>query len=150
MSDLQKKVDKYLRAAMIGTVAVVVAPPTYLGLVYLPLDLDPIPTLLLSVPLLLLALFTIIASTYAFIHLFIRRKTDEFTLAMWHAGTTFAFFAVIGWLLIGGLVEAVWEASIMANDPELKDPEFNVIADWASWVVCAAFFVGFHIKRVKG
>lgn len=149
-SQRQKQVDKYLRAALIGTIAIAAMPPLFAAMSALPEDLSGVLPLLGILLLLLAALSSIVALLYSFIFMFRRRATDEYTLAMWHNGTTVAFFAVIAWLLIGDLVQVIIITTIIAQDPNMADPELNVVADWAGWVVGAAFFVGFHFKRLRG
>ena len=149
-SQRQRQVDKYLRAATIGTIALAAMPPLFVAMLALPEDLSGVIPLLGALLLLVAALLSIAGLLYSFIFMFVRRTTDEYTLAMWHNGTTVAFFAVIAWLLIGDIIQVIIITTIIAQDPNMADPELNVVADWAGWVVGAAFFVGFHFKRLRG
>jgi len=107
-SKRQRKVDSFLRAANIGTLAVLAGPivlyfsePIFLAYK----DGDP---LLVPALIFLFLIVYILVETYAVFSMFFKRNTDEFTQSMWHSGTTWAFFAAIVWLLLGIWVEAVF------------------------------------------
>ncbi|QFT77846.1 hypothetical protein [Erythrobacter sp. THAF29] len=162
MTDRQKIVDKYLRAANIGTAAAVAFPFLHIAMDIVFLDDADSDSLLIPALLLLALIIYLIAETYSIFYVFLRRKTDEFTQAMWHGGTTFAFFAAILWLIIGGYVEiffegaaageAFQEAKAQGIDPseiEIANGD-DIIRRFATPVILAAFFLGFQIKRFRG
>ena len=73
-----------------------------------------------------------------------RSLRDEYFQELWAAGTSWAFVAVIAWTIgvpiyLGTFVgsrEHAWLADIPAN--------------WTFIVALAAFFTGFHAKRLRG
>ena len=150
MSERQKKVDKFLRAATVGTVAIAAFPILHIMMLYLPEEGFSAATLLVFLAWFLAAIAMLGSLVYSFGYMFLRRATDEFTLAMWHSGTSFAFFAAIAWLLVGDIAESVISGLIVAEDPARADPGIDIIADWALPVIVAAFFIGFHAKRTRG
>ncbi len=162
MSERQKKVDRYMRAANIGTAAAIAFP--FINLAMEPVFVGHEEGDSLLVPVLLfIAIFVfLIGETYALFYVFLRRKTDEFTLSMWHSGTTYAFFAAILWLLVGGYIEiyfdgvAAGEAFQAAQAQGLTEEEIeqvegsDIIRRYATHVILAAFFFGLQIKRFRG
>ena len=138
----QKLANRYLRAADIGTVSLVyligfsliyyrdgeiVGDPTW---AFLPLLLM-LPALMWSVA-----------------YMFFRRKTDEFTLAMWHSGVTVAFFVVIAWSIFGIMVESTIEGYLQGDSG--TEVSFDIVDNWDSVIILLGYYVGFHFKRFTG
>ena len=140
----QKRVDRFLRAADIGAAALLIYPAISIMMAVFGINATTVVVMMLASTVMWIGLIG------AFFYLTTRRKTDEFTHAMWHAGTTTAFFAVIAWLMVGMIIESAIAATIVVNDPTRSDPEINTIAAWALPVTIGAFFIGFHIKRFRG
>lgn len=165
VSPRQRRVDRYLRAANLGTITVFIS-----YLFYLPFDepefgwrenLGDDLLLLMGLGFLL----TIICEAFAVFYVFLRRKTDEYTHAMWHSGTTYAFFAAIIWLIAAPWVEAAYtgvlvyeaiEASQATSSEEISQAadnavgEESIVLNLAAPVILSAFFIGFQIKRFRG
>ena len=142
VSPRQKKVDRYLRAADIGTIALVaffVAEMLHGEESFL----DG-PGWIVAVGL--LALLCIIGS---YVYMFARRRTDEYTLAMWHSGVTVAFFFAMGWSLFGVIVLGFIQGYYEAHGSTTFDA-WSVYADWASNILVGSFYLGFHFKRFAG
>ena len=179
-SNRQKRTDRFFRAANIGTAAIVAHPILYVSMVLIVgayeaqgLDLWLGSLLALWFVAVVLAL---LGEAYSIFYIFFRRNTDEFTQAMWHAGTTFAFFAAILWLMVGGWIENSFDSSAAteayreaaaiakANGTEVTADDVAAVSDkrglydqgpdiirrFATPVILAAFFVGFNIKRFRG
>lgn len=140
----QNRVDKFLMAATAGTVAVLIYP-------LLHLTIDVAFNSAATGTVWFVAAFAMLgAFGWSLVGMLVWRRTDEFTLAMWHAGTSGAFLMTIAWLFFGDLFQSGSEAWIVANDPERKDPGLDVIGNWALPVTLAGFFIGFHYKRLRG
>ncbi|MBV7259953.1 hypothetical protein [Erythrobacter crassostreae] len=162
MSDRQKKVDRYLRAANIGTAAAIAFPFLHIAMGTVFLGYEDGDDLIIPALLFLAAITYLIAETYSIFYVFLRRKTDEFTLAMFHSGTTYAFFAAILWLVLGGYVEIFIDGMVAGeayeaakadgvNLNEIEQVEStDIIGRFAASVILAAFFIGFQIKRIRG
>lgn len=164
-SKRQRQVDKFLRAADIGTIAVVAHPFIYVGLEN-GFEYEAGGPILIPSLFIALLFAYIIAETYSVFAMFFRRKTDEFTLSMWHMGTSWAFFAAIVWLLLGVWVEAAFlgadvsaafEAHQAAQEQGLDVGEFDppiqedsVIDRFSVQVILLAFFAGCQFKRLRG
>ena len=176
----QKLVDRYFRAANIGTAAIIAHPFLYFLMLWLIQEFEAKGVTLLIGILLAFWFVTVVLAllgeAYSIFYVFFRRNTDEFTQAMWHAGTTFAFFAAILWLMVGGWIEnsfdsasateAYREAAAIAkaSGAELTADDVTAVADkrglydqgpdiirrFATPVILAAFFLGFNIKRLRG
>lgn len=175
----QKKADRYLIAANLGTAAALAYPLLYLSMILLTQGFvgENDPTIgtsdIVLIGLWLLSSFAfVVIQTGAIFYIFFRRRTDELTSAMWSAGTTFAFFAAIVWLLLGGMVENYFEAIFAADayqesleraeqaaaTGDLSKIETNdlwqigpdVIRRFAVPVILAAFYLGFQLKRFRG
>lgn len=144
VSSRQVQVDRYLKAAMIGTVAVLFYPLIHAVWAIFGINMA---TTILTV---LGGVAAMISLVGAFIYLTIRRSTDEYTLSMWHAGTTTAFFSVLAWLLVGSFIETAIIAAYVATDPAHNEPDIDFIRRFAVPVTLGAFFVGFHVKRLRG
>lgn len=149
-SNRQKITDKFLRAAMIGTVAVCLFPVLNVMVDFIPEGELTTGDLWFGMSWLLLAVVILVCLSYSFIYMVWRRRTDEFTLAMWHSGTTVAFFVAIAWLLFGTFVESLFEGLAAAQDPNYTGSEMTVVDAWSLPVILAGFFVGFHFKRLRG
>ncbi len=165
ISPRQKKVDRYLRAANIGTVAAIAAPFIYFAIDHVFTGWEEDDALLIPALTLLAILVFLVFEAYAVLAVFARRKTDEFTLAMWHSGTSYAFFAAIIWFIIGPWAELVFDlwfaldpdqlaqASTTDDSDQLTDTslmEATIIERYATPVIFGAFFLGFQIKRFRG
>jgi hypothetical protein len=159
ISQRQKRADRFIRAANIGTAAMVTYPALQIGLEVTLLDYQDGDALLWPVLVSLVGLVFLICETYAILSVFRNRKADEFTLAMWHTGTTFAFFAAILWLLIGGYVEITFDAiaagrayeEAKAAGIEVEPVDgIGIVARYATAVIVSAFFLGLQIKRFRG
>ncbi len=141
-SDRQKAVDRYFRAAAVGTVSLIVVVLVELYDVILgPTEFN------------LLVAFGILAIMVAFLwamyHLFRHRHADEFTLALWHSGVTAAFIALIFWALFGN-VAAGFYWGLTADTGAEQSPEMQMVDYWTAPACIAAFFIGFHVKRFRG
>ncbi|QUL38755.1 hypothetical protein [Erythrobacter sp. JK5] len=165
VSSRQKAVDRYLRAGNIGTAAAIASPVIYFAMVSILADWKEGDSVLLVLLLFLAIVVYLICEAYSVFHVFFRRKTDEYTLAMWHSGTTFAFFAAMLWLILGPWVETgvyvyldfdVFESASARENTSfegiLDEPatRASVIEQFATPVILAAFFLGFQYKRFKG
>lgn len=165
-STRQRKVDSFLRAANIGTVAVVVSPLTLLWFDSYFTGYEKGDPLLAPAVFLVVMLVCILSETYAVFAMFFKRDVDEFTQAIWQSGTTWAFFAAIVWLLLGIWVEALFlgaegfsslEAHEAAQAQGLDVGEFeppkqedSFIDRFAVHVILMAFFAGCQFKRIRG
>jgi asparagine N-glycosylation enzyme membrane subunit Stt3 len=158
-SQRQKRVDRFIRAANIGTVAMIAYPVIHIALEMTLIgykDDDPIVWPLLSI---LAAIVFLICEAYSIFSVFRHRNADEFTMAMWQNGTTFAFFAAILWLFIGGYVETIFDglaagrayenAKAAGIDVEPLDGA-GIVAGFATFVIISAFFLGLQLKRFRG
>lgn len=164
MTDRQKQVDRYLTVTNLGTAAVLLSFP-----LFLPIggqDTDWIEQL--DSPMLFLLFFgmlaVILTETFAVFFVFLRRKTDEYTLSMWHTGTSFAFFAAMIWLIVAPWIEATFVGievyELASADPELDVEAHDVTKEWgfengvvntlATPIILSAFFIGMQVKRFKG
>jgi len=165
-SNRQRKVDGFLRAVNIGTAMVVAFPLTALAMEQVFPDFEEGDPLLWPATILLFGLFCILAETYAVIACFLKRKTDEFTLSIWHTGTSWAFFAAIVWLLVGHYVETIiaavevsnayqaYEAALKLN-PDIgefvpPEEEDRISGFFSVHVILFAFFLGSQFKRLRG
>lgn len=164
-SKRQRKVDSFVRAAQVGTVAAVVSA---VGIMWSDtlLDFEEGDPILIPGLIMLVILVAILSETYAVFAMFFKRNVDEFTQATWHSGTTWAFFAAIVWLLLGIWVEAFFlgvdvSAALEAHEaakaqgldvgefePPQQDDSF--IDQFTVHVILLAFFAGCQIKRIRG
>ncbi|MEM7688193.1 MAG: hypothetical protein AAF291_04155 [Pseudomonadota bacterium] len=165
-SKRQRNVDRFMRAANIGSVAVVILPVGLALADMFLMDFNEGDALLMPGLMMLALLIAVLCETYAVFAMFFRRNVDEFTQAVWHSGTTWAFFAAIVWLLLGIWVEAAFlgvdvssalEAHEAAQAQGLDVGEFDppkqadsVIERFSVHVILLAFFAGCQIKRLKG
>ncbi|MEL6529025.1 MAG: hypothetical protein AAFQ27_03635 [Pseudomonadota bacterium] len=141
-ADRQKAVDRYLRAADIGAVTLIVFSAfDFYDTTYGPTEMNTAVALGLGV--------AVIAFLWAMVHLFRHRNADEFTLALWHTGATFAFIALIIWALFGNVVAGVYWG-LTAELTATESPEMTFVDYWTAPACIAAFFVGFNFKRFKG
>ena len=143
-ADRQTRVDRFLQAGNIGTAAILLYPTSHIAEAIWGMTLPTLIVLFVSVTLMMIGLF------WAFGYMTARRNTDEYTRALWTAGTTAAFFAIVLWLLPGALIEDMIAGAKVVKDPLRADPEINVIAAWSLPVAIGGFFIGFHFKRWKG
>ena len=150
MSERQKLVDRYLRAALIGAISTAILILFYAVRPQIPGERPEIMELAGWTLVAIVLIASLIGLTYSFFYMFARRSTDEFTLSMWHTGTTVAFFTGMMWLLVGGMIQTF----ITKTYPEstLADLllRFDFVDNWAMLVMLAAFFAGFHFKRIRG
>lgn len=168
----QKQVDRYLRAANIGTTAMIAYPLIYLSLPLMILDFRDDENLLWPIIWFLFAIAFLAAELFAVFYVFFCRKTDEFTLSMWHSGTTCAFFAAIVWLILGGYIETTFGTEVSCvqeqektdamrapdgsldldkiDEDDLWDIGPDIVSRFATPVILSAFYLGFQIKRFKG
>lgn len=172
-SSRQKKVDRYLRATDFGTGAMLLYPFIVFGLPLVVLNTQQSESLVLPFIWLLAAVIFLVLELVTVIYIFFRRKTDEFTEAMWHSGATYAFFAAIVWLLIGGWIETLLtpagaevayyraEAETLRRFEEARDLSVftaedlmrvgpDIVRRYATPVIISAFFVGQQVKRFRG
>lgn len=143
VSNRQKLADRYLRAADAGTIALI-AVFGIAALFYGPDGELDAPSWL--VPIIMIVVFTVMGS---FAYMFFRRRTDDFTLGMWHSGATMAFLAIIAWSLFGLIIEGMIEGA-MRNPSEVRPHEERVVSGLTTEIALTAYFVGFHFKRFKG
>lgn len=82
-SQRQKRADRFIRAANIGTAAMITYPALQIGLEVTLLDYQDGDARLWPVLVSLFGIVFLICETYAIFSVFRNRKADEFTLAMW-------------------------------------------------------------------
>lgn len=138
----QKAVDRYFRAANVGTAALVVI-----------IVVDSIDTMAgpinFSDAAAFLILLMMVAFLWAMYHLFRHRHADEFTLALWHSGVTAAFITLIFWALFGNVVAGtIW--GLTSDTLAEQSPEMQFVDYWTAPICIAAFFAAFQYKRFKG
>ena len=173
ISSRQKRVDRYLRATDFGTAAMLLYPAIAFGLPYAILHFQDTQSMVFPVVWFFGALIILFLELATVLYVFFRRKTDEFTLAMWQSGATYAFFAAVLWLLIGGWVEGflvpreailafhLAEAESAARFDEMRDlsaitnedlfrTDPQIIERFATPVIIGAFFIGQQVKRFRG
>ncbi|KLI63909.1 hypothetical protein [Aurantiacibacter marinus] len=80
--------------------------------------------------------------------MFFTRRSDEYTLALWSAGTNAAFAAIIGWLIIGPFAAGVMEGFNAAHEGREAERNFSYAAGSGFSII--AFYVVFNIKRLTG
>ena len=142
VSPRQKKVDRYLRAADIGTIAILwmVVLEAIFGEERI---LEDQGWMFASVGV---AFVLIVVS---FVYMFARRRTDEYTLSMWHSGVTLAFFVTMFFALFGSIVVGMFEGYLESHGQEPIDGA-ELIQDGLATVMLLAFYAGFHFKRFTG
>jgi hypothetical protein len=158
-SQRQKRVDRFIRAANIGTVAMIAYPVIQIALEVNMMGYQEGDGLVLPVLTMLAGVVFLICEAFSIFSTFRHRNADEFTMAMWQNGTTFAFFAAILWLLIGGYVETIFDgiaagrayenAKAAGIDLEQVDG-IGIVARFATAVIMSAFFLGLQLKRFRG
>lgn len=138
----QTLANRYLRAADIGTVCLVYligfSLIYYRGDEFVGEPIWPFLPLLVMLPALM----------WSIAYMFFRRKTDEFTLAMWHSGVTVAFFVVIAWSVFGIMVESTIEGYLQGDSNE--EVSFGIVDNWDSEIILLGYYAGFHFKRFTG
>ena len=140
----QKRADHFVLAAWIGTFGVVAV------FCFHALFTPAYEQSMVTAGIIFLAsLLGLVAIIYSFIYMVLRRKTDEFTLAMWHSGTSVAFAVAVAWLLFGNMIEISLAEPPMMDAPT-TDAEAHFVERIGVYVIIAAFFVGFHFKRLRG
>ncbi len=80
--------------------------------------------------------------------MFFTRRSDEYTLSLWSAGTNAAFAAIIGWLIIGPFAAGVVEGFNAAHEGREAANNFSYAA--GSGFSLLAFYLTFNIKRLTG
>lgn len=141
-TDRQKAVDHYLRAANIGTISLVVF--SILDFYETTFGLEEF-----GATMALATLAVVAAFVWAMVHLFRHRNADEFTHALWSAGTTSAFIMLIFWALFGNIFAGIlwaFTGDLTAEQP----PEMQFVDYWTAPICIAAFFCAFQYKRFKG
>ncbi len=145
MTDRQKKADRFYLAGTLGAIALLV----WIGLfVWINHLLPAMPESVHAAGTLarnLLNLATMAALAWAMISLIVHRNSGEFTLATWHMATTAGFFTSVIWLFFVPILIGLLAISSESTDK----PDFNVVVAWGAAVIMAAFFVGFHLKRMR-
>lgn len=141
-TDRQRAVDRYFRAANVGTVALVVF-----------VVVDSIDTMAGPINFggaaAFLILFMMIVFLWAMYHLFRHRHADEFTLALWHSGVTAAFIMLIFWALFGNVIAGtIW--GLTSDVHTEQSPQMQFVDYWTAPICIAAFFCAFQYKRFKG
>lgn len=142
MIDRQRNADRFYLAGKVGATAFVLQTVLFVFVNYLLLGL---PEAFHAPGMLgrnILNLVALVALAWAFITLILRRKSDEFTLATWHAATTSGFFASVIILFFAPVLISGLEQ--LSGSGERVDTE--LLMAWGSLFVIAAFFVGFHMK----
>lgn len=145
MTNSQKRADRFYLAGKVGAIALLVWVGLHIGVNYI------LPELPESVHATgywarsILNIFTMAALAWALITLIVLRNSDEFTLATWHHATTSGFFTSIIWLYFVPFTIATLAALTGADEHAYYDQ----VLIWAAMVVMAAFFVGFHLKRLR-
>jgi hypothetical protein len=76
--------------------------------------------------------------------LLIRKLRDEYYQRLWAAGTSWAFVALVLWFLCGPFSR---ELLAGIGNPQAA-PQWPV--DWTALIAMLAFFVGFHVERLRG
>lgn len=159
-SQRQKQADRFIRAANVGTAAMIAYPVIHIALELTVIgyqDGDAIAWPLLTM---LAAIVFLICEAFSIFSAFRHRNADEFTQSMWHSGTTFAFFAAILWLFIGGYVEIIFNGVLAgqayqdAKAAGIDDVDpvdgIDIVAPLATAVIISAFFLGLQLKRFRG
>ena len=142
VSARQKKVDRFLRAADLGTIAIIWM--VVAEFIYGEEQVIEGPTWLFAS-----ASIALIAIIVSFVYMFARRRTDEYTLAMWHSGVTVAFFATMFWALFGGIVTGMVLGYLESHgEPAFDGADF--IRRWLASILLLSFYAGFHFKRFTG
>lgn len=159
-SQRQKRVDHFIRAANIGTGAMIAYPVIQIAVEVNMMGYQDGDALVLPVLTMLAGLLFMICEAFSIFSAFRHRNADEFTIAMWQNGTTFAFFAAILWLFIGGHVESITNSIPIglayeeAKAAGIKGVEpvggTSIVARFATAVIIGAFFLGLQIKRFRG
>ena len=98
----------------------------------------------LSLPVGVIAVLTMFI---AILVMFFTRNADEYTAAIWRAGTSFAFVITAAIMLFTPFVEGVYDGFTQAHSgtPAQQDLQLNGLA-----VVVAAFFLGNAWARLRG
>jgi hypothetical protein len=159
-SQRQKRVDRFIRAANIGTGAMIAYPVIRIAMEVYMMGYKKGDALLLPALTLLAGLVFMICEAFSIFSAFRHRNADEFTRAMWQNGTTFAFFAAILWLFIGGHVENItnsfsiglaYEEAKAAGIKEVEPvDDTSIVARFSPVVIMSAFFLGLQLKRFRG
>ena len=158
-SQRQKRVDRFIRAANIGTAAMIAYPVLHIAIQATLVDYQDGDAIVWPLLTSLAAIVFLICEAFSIFSVFRHRNADEFTMAMWHTGTTFAFFAAIAWLFIGGYVEVIFDgiAGVRAyEDAKAAGIEvepvggIGIVAEFATVVIISAFFLGLQLKRFRG
>ena len=159
-SQRQKQVDRFIRAANIGTAAMIAYPVIHIAVEMTLIGYQDNDAIIWPLLASLAAIVFLICEVLAIFSAFRHRNADEFTVAMWHTGTTFAFFAAILWLFIGGYVEIIFDG--MAAGQAYQDAKaagvedfepvdgIGIVAEFATVVIISAFFLGLQLKRFRG
>lgn len=159
-SQRQKRADRFIRAANIGTGAMIAYPVIRIAMEVHMMGYKEGDALLLPALTLLAGLVFIICEAFSIFSVFRHRNADEFTKAMWQNGTTLAFFAAILWLFIGGHVENItsslstsfaFEEAKAAGIKEFEPVDSpSIVARYSTVVIISAFFLGLQLKRFRG
>ncbi|MGN6500538.1 MAG: hypothetical protein ACTHKM_10380 [Tsuneonella sp.] len=76
--------------------------------------------------------------------LLMRKLRDEYYERLWAAGTSWAFVALVVWFLCGPFSRELL-AGIGNPHAARQWP-----IDWTALIAMLAFFVGFHVERLRG
>jgi len=141
-SQRQKAVDRYFRAADVGTLALIVVVAAELYDTVLGPEV-------FGVALSIGILSIMVAFLWAMYHLFRHRHSDEFTLALWHTGVTAAFIVLIFWALFGNVIAGlIW--GLTGDVTAEQSAEMQFVDFWTAPACIGAFFAAFQFKRFKG
>lgn len=80
--------------------------------------------------------------------MFVTRRSDEYTLALWSSGANAAFAVIVVWLFFAPFIEGVYDGfmSVRAD----ASTEMDLPTEGASAASILAFYVVFNIKRLTG
>jgi hypothetical protein len=74
----------------------------------------------------------------------IRRFRDEYIETLWQSGTSLAFAALVTGYLLLPFLEGVYDG--FTGNPSGQD----IPAEFAGFAAIAAFYIGFHIRWLRG